>query len=104
MSHFALSLRYWVARLELNLAHALQYVNEATYRVWRLYMAACALEFEAGDIGIFQVLAGERPARNLPLPPPPGPPDETPSGAAAASRCRTRRAGRAGIMWRGRRP
>jgi len=31
-------------------------------------MAACALEFEAGDIGIYQVLAGKRAAGNLPLP------------------------------------
>ena len=31
-------------------------------------MAACALEFEAGDIGIYQVLAGKRVAGNLPVP------------------------------------
>jgi cyclopropane-fatty-acyl-phospholipid synthase len=66
--HYALTLRQWVARLERNHARALQYVNEATYRVWRLYMAACALEFEAGDIGIYQVLASKRAAGNLPLP------------------------------------
>jgi cyclopropane-fatty-acyl-phospholipid synthase len=66
--HYALTLRHWVARLERNRARALQYVNEATYRVWRLYMAACALEFEAGDIGIYQVLASKRAAGNLPLP------------------------------------
>jgi cyclopropane-fatty-acyl-phospholipid synthase len=66
--HYALTLRHWVAGLERNHARALQYVGEATYRVWRLYMAACALEFEAGDIGIYQVLAGKRVAGNLPLP------------------------------------
>jgi cyclopropane-fatty-acyl-phospholipid synthase len=66
--HYALTLRHWVARLERNHARALQYVNEATYRVWRLYMAACALEFEAGDIGIYQVLASKRAAGNLPVP------------------------------------
>jgi cyclopropane-fatty-acyl-phospholipid synthase len=66
--HYALTLRHWVERLERNHARALQYVNEATYRVWRLYMAACALEFETGDIGIYQVLAGKRAAGNLPLP------------------------------------
>jgi cyclopropane-fatty-acyl-phospholipid synthase len=66
--HYALTLRHWVARLERNRARALQYVNEATYRVWRLYMAACALEFEAGDIGIYQVLASKRAAGNLPVP------------------------------------
>jgi cyclopropane-fatty-acyl-phospholipid synthase len=66
--HYALTLRQWVARLERNRARALQYVNEATYRVWRLYMAACALEFEEGGIGIYQVLAGKRAAGNLPMP------------------------------------
>jgi cyclopropane-fatty-acyl-phospholipid synthase len=66
--HYALTLRHWVASLERNHARALQYVNEATYRVWRLYMAACALDFEAGGIGIYQVLASKRAAGNLPLP------------------------------------
>jgi len=66
--HYALTLRHWVARLENNHARALQYVNEATYRVWRLYMSACALDFEAGGIGIYQVLAGKRATGNLPLP------------------------------------
>jgi cyclopropane-fatty-acyl-phospholipid synthase len=66
--HYALTLRHWVANLERNHARALQHVSEATYRVWRLYMAACALEFEAGDIGIYQVLASKRAAGNLPLP------------------------------------
>jgi cyclopropane-fatty-acyl-phospholipid synthase len=66
--HYALTLRHWVAGLERNRVRALQFVNEATYRVWRLYMAACALEFEAGGIGIYQVLASKRGAGNLPLP------------------------------------
>jgi cyclopropane-fatty-acyl-phospholipid synthase len=35
-------------------------VSEATYRVWRLYMAASALQFESGEIGIYQVLAAKR--------------------------------------------
>jgi cyclopropane-fatty-acyl-phospholipid synthase len=66
--HYALTLRHWVARLERNHARALQYVNEATYRVWRLYMSSCATQFEAGDIGIYQVLASKRTPGNLPLP------------------------------------
>lgn len=67
--HYALTLRHWVARLERNRALALQYVNEATYRVWRLYMAACALQFESGEIGIYQILASKRSAGvpDLPL-------------------------------------
>jgi cyclopropane-fatty-acyl-phospholipid synthase len=66
--HYALTLRHWVERLERNHARALQFVDEATYRVWRLYMAACALEFESGRVGIYQILAGKRAAGNLPLP------------------------------------
>ncbi len=57
--HYALTLRHWVARLEQHHEQALQYVNEATYRTWRLYMAACALEFESGEIGIYQILASK---------------------------------------------
>ena len=58
--HYAITLRHWVERLERNRERALQYVNESTYRVWRLYMAACALQFETGEIGIYQVLANKR--------------------------------------------
>jgi cyclopropane-fatty-acyl-phospholipid synthase len=36
-------------------------VSEATYRVWRLYMAASALEFESGGTAIHQILASRRP-------------------------------------------
>jgi cyclopropane-fatty-acyl-phospholipid synthase len=66
--HYAMTLRHWVARLESNRARALQYVNEATYRVWRLYMSACALQFESGEIGIYQVLASKRAAGVLEIP------------------------------------
>lgn len=58
--HYALTLRHWVSRLEQQHAQALQHVPEATWRVWRLYMAACALEFESGEIGIYQILAAKR--------------------------------------------
>ena len=47
-------------------ARALEYVSEATYRVWRLYMAASALEFEAGNLGVYQVLARKRGAESRP--------------------------------------
>jgi cyclopropane-fatty-acyl-phospholipid synthase len=67
-AHYALTLRRWVARLERHHAEALQYVNESTYRVWRLYMAACAVEFESGEIGVYQVLASKRAASTLALP------------------------------------
>lgn len=58
--HYALTLRHWVRRLEANREAALREVAEPIYRVWRLYMAACALEFEAGGTGIYQILASRR--------------------------------------------
>ncbi len=58
--HYALTLRHWVARLEAHHEQALEYVSESTFRIWRLYMAACALEFESGEIGVYQVLASKR--------------------------------------------
>ncbi|WP_237218306.1 SAM-dependent methyltransferase [Rugosibacter aromaticivorans] len=66
--HYALTLRHWVQRLEAAHDEALQHVSETAYRVWRLYMAACALEFEAGGTGIYQILASRRGAVTLPLP------------------------------------
>ncbi|WP_367850233.1 class I SAM-dependent methyltransferase [Rhodoferax sp. WC2427] len=66
--HYALTLRHWVQRLEENRTAALGVVDEATFRIWRLYMAACALEFEAGGTGIYQILASRRgAATSLPL-------------------------------------
>jgi cyclopropane-fatty-acyl-phospholipid synthase len=59
--HYAMTLRHWVQRLEANHERAVKALNEATYRVWRLYMAGCALEFESGGTTIHQVLASRRP-------------------------------------------
>jgi cyclopropane-fatty-acyl-phospholipid synthase len=67
-SHYALTLRLWVERLESHHGDALQHVSESTYRVWRLYMAACAVEFESGEIGIYQVLASTRRSGPAPYP------------------------------------
>jgi cyclopropane-fatty-acyl-phospholipid synthase len=63
--HYALTLRAWVANLEANWDAAVAASSEGRARVWRLYMAACALTFEAGDMGVNQVLlqkaGGDRP-------------------------------------------
>jgi cyclopropane-fatty-acyl-phospholipid synthase len=67
-AHYALTLRAWVGRLESRHSRALEYVSEATYRVWRLYMSACALEFESGHLGIYQVLASKRGPQQARLP------------------------------------
>ncbi|MDN3920639.1 class I SAM-dependent methyltransferase [Roseateles violae] len=61
-AHYALTLRHWVAGLERHHDEALQHVSESTYRIWRLYMAASALEFETGELGIYQILGSARGA------------------------------------------
>jgi cyclopropane-fatty-acyl-phospholipid synthase len=66
--HYALTLRAWVDRLERRHDEALDCVSEATFRVWRLYLTACALEFESGRVGIYQVLASKRGSRHRQLP------------------------------------
>lgn len=66
--HYALTLRHWVQRLEANREAALREVDEPTYRVWRLYMAACALEFESGGTGVYQILASRHNRGAWPVP------------------------------------
>jgi cyclopropane-fatty-acyl-phospholipid synthase len=59
--HYALTLREWVANLEANWDDAIALVGEPRARVWRLYMAASAMNFEAERNEIHQTLA-VRPA------------------------------------------
>jgi cyclopropane-fatty-acyl-phospholipid synthase len=63
--HYALTLRAWVRRLEEHWAEAVAATSEGRARVWRLYMAASALAFEAGVMGVNQVLA-QRPGGDPP--------------------------------------
>ena len=46
--HYALTLRRWVGNLEAHWDEAVDEVGEARARVWRLYMAGSAMNFEAG--------------------------------------------------------
>lgn len=66
--HYALTLREWVRRLEARREEALQHVSEATYRVWRLYMSVCAVQFERGVSGVYQILASRRTPYANPVP------------------------------------
>lgn len=66
--HYALTLREWVRRLEANEVAALRLVSPVVYRVWRLYLAACALAFEAGEVGVYQILAAPRADGHWPVP------------------------------------
>jgi len=68
--HYALTLRQWVRRLEVHHDEALQFVDEPTYRVWRLFMSGSAHGFTRGRLNVYQTLlvkpdAGGR--SNLPL-------------------------------------
>jgi cyclopropane-fatty-acyl-phospholipid synthase len=54
--HYALTLRHWVRRLEAHHEEALVYVDEPTYRVWRLYMSGSAYGFSAGRLNVYQTL------------------------------------------------
>lgn len=66
--HYALTLRHWVDRLEQNHEAAANLVGERNYRIWRLYMTGCALQFEQGQTGIYQILAVHKNNSFPPLP------------------------------------
>jgi cyclopropane-fatty-acyl-phospholipid synthase len=55
--HYGRTLRAWVANLEANWEEAVRLVGPARARVWRLYMAGSALNFEQGRTSIHQTLA-----------------------------------------------
>jgi cyclopropane-fatty-acyl-phospholipid synthase len=55
--HYAQTLRHWVANLEMNWDEAVHLVGAGRARVWRLYMAASAINFESERNHIHQVLA-----------------------------------------------
>ena len=55
--HYARTLRCWVANLEAQWERAVELVGPARARVWRLYMAASAVNFEDNRNQIHQVLA-----------------------------------------------
>lgn len=58
--HYALTLRHWVRRLKARKLEALQHVTESVYRVWYLYMSACALQFEQSEISVYQILTTKK--------------------------------------------
>jgi cyclopropane-fatty-acyl-phospholipid synthase len=55
--HCARTLRAWVSNLESAWAAAVRLSSAGRARVWRMYMAGSAVSFEAGRIGVNQVLA-----------------------------------------------
>jgi cyclopropane-fatty-acyl-phospholipid synthase len=54
--HYARTCRHWVERLRERADEARALVGERTYRTWLLYLTCSAVAFEAGSIGLYQVL------------------------------------------------
>lgn len=65
--HYALTCRQWEQRLAANRDAALLLVDEPTFRAWRVWLAASALNFEEGFSSVYQVLMSKRgaPRRRL---------------------------------------
>jgi cyclopropane-fatty-acyl-phospholipid synthase len=61
--HYALTLRHWVHNLEAHHDDALKYVDESTYRVWRLYMSGSAYGFFTGRLNVYQALLAKPDAQ-----------------------------------------
>ncbi len=55
--HYALTLRRWVAHLEENWDEAVALGGAGRARVWHLYMAGSAVDFEANRVQVHQILA-----------------------------------------------
>ena len=54
--HYARTCRHWVERLRDRADEARALVGERVYRTWLLYLTCSAVAFEAGSIGLYQVL------------------------------------------------
>lgn len=54
--HYAVTLRYWVNRLEANQAEVIRLNGETIYRTWRLYLAGSAEGFDSGRLNVNQTL------------------------------------------------
>jgi cyclopropane-fatty-acyl-phospholipid synthase len=66
--HYAMTLRRWVEALEQNREAAITESSEATYRLWRLYMAGSAYYFDDGSLNIYQLLTGHMYSEKMELP------------------------------------
>ena len=66
--HYALTLRHWVSRLEARRHEVIAMSDEATYRTWRLYLAASAHGFERGIISVNQTLLSKADGGKSSLP------------------------------------
>jgi cyclopropane-fatty-acyl-phospholipid synthase len=67
--HYAQTLRHWVSNLERAHDEVVRETDEVTYRIWRLYMAGSAHNFDAGALNVFQALLHRPCGGPSPLPP-----------------------------------
>jgi cyclopropane-fatty-acyl-phospholipid synthase len=58
--HYAMTLRRWSHGLEHHETEARALVGDATYNVWRFYVAGSAHSFAAGRLGVVQMLLAKR--------------------------------------------
>ncbi len=60
--HYARTLKLWAERLEKNREKALQYVDEVTYRTWKIFLVGSSYGFATERFGLHQSLL----VKNLP--------------------------------------
>ena len=56
-NHYAPTVKSWLANLEANWDECVEEVGLTRTRIWRLYLAACAVNFDGGYLQVHQVLA-----------------------------------------------
>ena len=54
--HYVLTLRHWRSRLEAHEPTELQFVDQVTYRVWRIFLAGAAHRLAANLANVYQTL------------------------------------------------
>lgn len=57
--HYAATLVRWVAGLEAERERAIELAGMERYRIWRIYMAGCAVAFARNWLSIYQVVCGK---------------------------------------------
>jgi cyclopropane-fatty-acyl-phospholipid synthase len=61
--HYARTCHAWVQRLQANEPECLKHVDPETFRTWVLFLAASAVKFDEGFLGLHQVLLSKRGRR-----------------------------------------
>jgi cyclopropane-fatty-acyl-phospholipid synthase len=67
--HYPRTLLHWVSRLQKAEAEAVATAGAERYRIWRMFMAGMAYAFDAGWMGVAQILAA-KPLADGPAPRP----------------------------------